>query len=76
MEEDGVANFLKNLLLHWNCAIMLSARRGPFGRFYSGKEAPKPRWDRNNYACGIISDCTREEVYSKLFLLRWLRLPH
>jgi hypothetical protein len=22
----------------------LASRRGPFGRFYSGKEAPKPRW--------------------------------
>lgn len=25
-------------------------------RVYSAKEAPKPRWDRNSYACGIISD--------------------
>jgi hypothetical protein len=22
----------------------LASRRGPFGRFYSGKEAPKPHW--------------------------------
>ena len=23
--------------------------------YYSGKEAPKPRWDKNSYGCGIIS---------------------
>ena len=26
-----------------------------FGRFSPGQEAPKPRWDRNSYGCGIIS---------------------
>jgi hypothetical protein len=34
----------------------LASTRGPFGRFYSGKEAGKPRWHRNRYGCGIISD--------------------
>ncbi len=26
------------------------------GDFARAKEAPKPRWDRNCYGCGIISD--------------------
>lgn len=33
----------------------LASRRGPFGGFSPSKEAPKPRWDRNSYVCGIIS---------------------
>jgi hypothetical protein len=33
-----------------------------FGRFYSGKEAPKPRWDRNSYGCGIISVDAKKRV--------------
>ena len=32
----------------------LASRRGPSGRFYSAKEAPKPRWDRNSYVCGRL----------------------
>lgn len=30
----------------------MASRRRPFGRFYSGKEAPKPRWDKNSYGFG------------------------
>jgi len=43
----------------------LASRRGSFGRFYSAKEAPKPRWDRNSYGCGIISDKGTEIVLEK-----------
>ena len=33
----------------------LASRRGSFGRFYTPKEDPKLRWDRNSYGRGIIS---------------------
>ena len=51
----GKIDFPPQFVLFCHLREELASRRGSFGRFYSAKEAPKPRWDRNSYVCGIIS---------------------
>jgi hypothetical protein len=53
--KSGRNNFCIEIVLSCPLRNNLASRRGSFGRFYSAQEAPKPRWERTIYGCGIIS---------------------
>jgi|GEM_PF-4156082 len=50
----GKIDFPPQFVLFCHLREELVSRKGPFGRFYPGKGAPKPDWDRTIYGCGII----------------------